>query len=211
MNEQTTRMLLFLAGALCGGTIAGLACQRYFELHAEEEIASVKLHYGKMAEARAARENARVQEEAAKMAADVITKSEGYSHDEYEAEDEVEDLPRVVYDPDLAEEIDEVDLNVPHVIDLSTFAEHDGRPKVSLIYYEGDDILADSDDQPIQNALKLLGQTLTYLDEKDTIYVRNPDMGVDYEVVLNEKSYAEAVAGIRTRNTKRIPKMRDED
>ena len=36
-------------------------------------------------------------------------------------------------------------------------------------------------------------------------------MGVDYEVVLNEKSYAEAVAGIRTRNTKRIPKMRDED
>ena len=201
-------MLLFLAGALCGGTIAGLACQRYFELHAEEEIASVKLHYGKMAEARAARENARVQEEAAKMAADVITKSEGYSHDE----DEAEDLPKVVYDPDLAEEISNViDLHVPHVIDLSTFAEHDGRPKVSLIYYEGDDILADSDDQPIQNAIKLLGQTLTYLDEKDTIYVRNPDTGADYEVVLNEKSYAEAVAGIRIRDSKRIPKMRDED
>ena len=207
MNEQATRMLLFLAGALCGGTIAGLACQRYFELHAEEEIANVKLHYGKMAEARAARENARIQEEAAKMAADVIMRSEEYSHDE----DEAEDLPKVVYDPDLAEEIDEMDLNVPHVIDLSTFAEHDGRPKVSLIYYEGDDILADSDDQPIQNAIKLLGQTLTYLDERDTIYVRNPDMGVDYEVVLNEKSYAEAVAGIRTRNSKRIPKMRDED
>ena len=204
-------MLLFLAGALCGGAIAGLACQRYFEQQAEEEIANVKRHYGKMNEARAARENARIQEEAAKMAADVIMKSEGYSHDEYEVDDEVEDLPKVVYDPDLAEEIDEVDLNVPHVIDLSTFAEHDGRPKVSLIYYEGDDILADSDDQPIQNALKLLGQTLTYLDEKDTIYVRNPDMGVDYEVILNEKSYAEAVAGIRARNTKRIPKMRDED
>lgn len=207
MNEQTTRMLLFLAGALCGGTIAGLACQRYFELQAEEEIANVKRHYGKMNEARVARENARIQEEAAKMAAEVIMRSEGYSHDE----DEAEDLPRVVYDPDLAEEIDEVDLNVPHVIDLSTFAEHDGRPKVSLIYYEGDDILADSDDQPIQNAIKLLGQTLTYLDERDTIYVRNPDTGADYEVVLNEKSYAEAVAGIRIRDSKRILKMRDED
>ena len=68
--------------------------------------------------------------------------------------------------------------------------------KVTLTYYAGDDVLADDQDEPIEDPEDIIGEHFkeffgTNEDEPDVIYVRNDDRESDYEVAKVETSYGD--------------------
>lgn len=68
--------------------------------------------------------------------------------------------------------------------------------KVTLTYYAGDDVLADDQDEPIEDPMDIIGEHFKELfgmneDEPDIIYVRNDDRESDYEVVQLDTSYGD--------------------
>lgn len=68
--------------------------------------------------------------------------------------------------------------------------------KVTLTYYAGDDVLADDQDEPIEDPKDIIGEHFKEFfgmndDEPDIIYVRNDNQESDYEVAKVETSYGD--------------------
>ena len=91
-------------------------------------------------------------------------------------------------------------------IELITEFEYDndnssGFDKQELVYYEGDDVLCNDNDIPIDNPEELVGtEALFAFDspdeaDPDLVHVRNNRTGVDYKITRYEGTFAE-VAGI---------------
>lgn len=82
----------------------------------------------------------------------------------------------------------------PYIISPEDFYENQSNDKITLTYFEEDGVFIGVDDEIVPDALELIGgsETLeavgTY--EEDVVYVRNTEMGVDYEVLKDSGSYA---------------------
>lgn len=68
--------------------------------------------------------------------------------------------------------------------------------KVTLTYYAGDDVVADDQDEPLEDPMDIIGEHFKEFfgmneDEPDIIYVRNDDQESDYEVAKVETSYGD--------------------
>ena len=88
----------------------------------------------------------------------------------------------------------------PYVMSHEQFEEEMREfDKITLYYYEADDVLADEDDSIIEDAANVIGPTSidTFGDEDnedpDIIYVRNERLGIDYEIIRIKKSYSETI------------------
>lgn len=74
--------------------------------------------------------------------------------------------------------------------------------KMSITYYEEDDVLTDEGDRPVDDIEYLIGEK--HLDffgirsggDKNQVFVRNPNISSDYEVTRHAGSYTEIVLGI---------------
>ena len=94
--------------------------------------------------------------------------------------------------------------------------EHDDYDKGDLTYYEGDDILVDSQESPIEDVEGLIGpDALTRFGDgsnsRDIVYVRNDRVSMDFEISRDQRSYTTYVAGINEGSKKdRFHKMRAE-
>lgn len=93
---------------------------------------------------------------------------------------------------------------VPYVISVDEFLDSNDHDKVSLTYYDGEDtqVLADERDAVITKITPLLGDDFLVRfgersGDKNIVYIRNERLEKDIEVVLNERSYAEVVQGIK--------------
>jgi hypothetical protein len=97
--------------------------------------------------------------------------------------------------------------DAPFMVSIDDFhdAAHDRMARANMVYYRGDNTLATEDDQVVApgdvdeivgvKALTMFGPNSR--SEDDTIiYVRNPQMNTQYEVILREDSYQEVVLGI---------------
>lgn len=89
---------------------------------------------------------------------------------------------------------------VPYVVNMEEHGTK-GYTETSLTYYAGDDVLAGERDNIFEDQDGLVG--VGNLDrfghgsnDPDLVYVRNDDMGVDFEIIRVHKSYAEEVTGI---------------
>lgn len=83
----------------------------------------------------------------------------------------------------------------PYVISPSEFGENDSYETMTLFYYN-DGILADPDNNVIEDIESCIGyESLNhfgeYNDGDDSVYVRNDDTMTDYEVLLDERNYAD--------------------
>lgn len=94
--------------------------------------------------------------------------------------------------------------------------------KIALTYYEGDDVLADDRDEPIDDVEGTIGpdalESFGHLsDDKNVCYVRNRERDADFEIVLNPGAHAVIVHGMDPEDLgivepkKRIKKMRDDE
>ncbi len=90
----------------------------------------------------------------------------------------------------------------PYVISPKDFAENDEYEKVSLTYYS-DGVLETDDEELVENIEELVGPDALSnfgVYEDDCVYVRDDTQKCDYEILLDERSYAE-IAQERTPKT----------
>lgn len=64
-----------------------------------------------------------------------------------------------------------------------------------LLYYVIDGVVASVDEQELPDPESLIGKWYTKLDPDESCYVRNEDVGVDYEIQAVPYSYKEYVLG----------------
>lgn len=89
----------------------------------------------------------------------------------------------------------------PYVIHQDEFfANEEEFEQVTMTYYEGDDILADEEDQPITDVEGNIGEKNLQKfghgsGDQNTVYIRNNKRGLDFEVVRSRGKFAEEVAG----------------
>ena len=87
--------------------------------------------------------------------------------------------------------------SAPYMVTEQVYMDNvDGFNQVSLIYYTGDSVLADIDDNPIGDVEALVGlNNLHNLGSETVRYVCNNRNRTYYEINIDHRSYAEFVAG----------------
>lgn len=77
-----------------------------------------------------------------------------------------------------------------------------GYTSTTLTYYEGDDVLCDEDDKPIEDVDKVVGRANLDrfgdgTESPDVMFVRNDTLQLEVEVERDSRSYSEVVHGIK--------------
>ncbi len=88
------------------------------------------------------------------------------------------------------------DAKAPYVINIDEFTnEKSEYDKVTLTYFDGDDVLIDTDDDSeIDDVEEIIGRSWKGAfgigsDDEDIVYVRNEGLAIDYEVVRTWNRY----------------------
>ena len=88
--------------------------------------------------------------------------------------------------------------DAPYTIHRDEFFKDDfGYIQSTLTYYSGDDVLTDEEDEPIYNALDVVGE-LNFghgSNDPNVVYIRNPDKKGEYEVLRHSGHYSVEVLG----------------
>lgn len=185
-------IVIFLAGGIIGSVSAWFVLKKKYEQIAQEEIDSVKAIYTvKKAETECnepAHEPITVNEpitEHTKLKPDIIefaTKLRETGYVKYE--EHFDKIPEEKEQNNLAK--------APYVISPDQFSEGDEYDKITLTYYDGDGILADDNDEIINEVDEVVGDN--FVDhfgeyEEDSVYVRNDILRCDYEICKDLRSY----------------------
>lgn len=91
------------------------------------------------------------------------------------------------------------EMTEPFVISEEQFSEeHPEFTKSTLIYYARDGVIAEEDDSLLDDQLGAVGDDwITKIDKQHpVIFVRNPKLGIDYEIDWDSRSYAVDIMGM---------------
>lgn len=106
----------------------------------------------------------------------------------------------------------------PYIITVDEFMDdYPEFDKTCLTYFEADDILCDTRDQPIPDIAETIGLDSLdnfglYSKDKNIVYVRNERISSDFEIAYDPGSYLESIAGFKQfEEDRRISKMRDRE
>lgn len=180
MNDKLSSAIIFCGGVFIGGFLTWDFFKTKYEKIANEEIASVKETF----EHREPRsdKNYKVEEELKGNDAYInIIDSNSYRN-----------YSNVPIETDKKGGTADMELKQPYVITPEQYEDNVDYTKVSLTWYN-DEVLEDDwgnvldpDDVIGSDALKTFGQY-----EKDSVFVRDDDEQIDYEVLLDTRSYKE--------------------
>lgn len=199
-NTGAGKAALVIGGILIGFGAGYFFAKRQLETKynkiAEAEIAEMRAHY--LAKERATEEKKPPIDE---LMSDLgyKTKLEGPDETVYikvEPEDESQ-LSDWDYDAELANR----STDVPYVIHKDEYFNNETPfEQMTLTYYEGDDILADSNDTPVddQDAMVGLGNLSRFghgSGDPNVVYVRNHELQLEIEIVHSDGKFAEEVHG----------------
>lgn len=125
---------------------------------------------------------------------------------------------------DLQHEIANREPDKPYVISLAEFQENEeGHEQQTLQYYEEDDVLCDSRDQPIDATDYTVGDDNLVRfghgsEDGNVVYIRNERLDTDFEVLRSTGSYQKEVLGhepitssLRHSDSRRGRRMRERD
>lgn len=185
---------LFSACVFVTGVAVGVAASwRYFKMKyariAQEEIDSVKEVFSRKRQEEEDREASQTREQEIKQ------KKEEHDRETAAYSDM---LRRLGYTNDEIEERKEgglLDKNRPYVIPPDEFGDAVDYDCVSLNFY-ADGVLTDDWDNPIEDVESLVGKdSLTHFGEyeEDSVFVRNDDVRVDFEILRDERNYYDVV------------------
>ena len=202
MNDKSSRVIIFCGGVFIGGFLTWDFFKTKYEKIADEEIASVKETF----EHREPRPDKNYKVEEALKGNDAyinIIDSNSYRNysDEIASVKETFEHREPRHDNNYSNtEIEtdkkggtaDMELKQPYVITPEQYEDNVDYTKVSLTWYN-DEVLEDDwgnvldpDDVIGSDALKTFGQY-----EKDSVFVRDDDEQIDYEVLLDTRSYKE--------------------
>lgn len=188
MNSYVTKVVIFLSGVAAGAAISWKYFESKYKKIAQEEIDSVKEVYSnrekkqkeekKIEHVEAIVEKQKLKEEDMEEAKSIISES-GYAGEHSDIYQQVKEGKHVA--------------DKPYVIPPEEFGENPYYDAVSLNYY-ADGILTDDTDEPIEDIDGLIGEdALTHFGEyeDDSVFVRDDDAQVDYEILLDQRRYAD--------------------
>lgn len=137
------------------------------------------------------------------------TSSSKESHNVFAARDEgLEEPSDIVLD----DEQENRQSGEPYVITVDEWG--DGEfdwPQQNLAYFEGDDVLVDEKDDVVDDADKLVGiVNLTRFghgsNDSNVVYIRNPQLEMEFEITRNWGEYAKQVLGFMEHSAKPRPR-----
>lgn len=180
MNDKLSSVIIFCGGVFIGGFLTWDFFKTKYEKIANEEIASVKETF----EHREPRPDKNYKvEEALKGSDAYINIIDLNSYRNYS---------NTAIETDKKGGTADMELKQPYVITPEQYEDNVDYTKVSLTWYS-DEVLEDDwgnvldpDDVIGSDALKTFGQY-----EKDSVFVRDDDEQIDYEVLLDTRSYKE--------------------
>lgn len=180
MNDKLSSVIIFCGGVFIGGFLTWDFFKTKYEKIADEEIASVKETF----EHREPRHDKSYNvEEALKGNDAYINIIDSNSYRNYS---------NTSIETDKKGGTADMELKQPYVITPEQYEDNVDYTKVSLTWYS-DEVLEDDwgnvldpDDVIGSDALKTFGQY-----EKDSVFVRDDDEQIDYEVLLDTRSYKE--------------------
>jgi hypothetical protein len=88
-------------------------------------------------------------------------------------------------------------IQAPHVISPDEFGDQDGYDEISLTYYSDGTVTDDNDramdEDEIEETIGM--DSLTHFGEyeDDSVFVRNDRLKVDYEILMDQRSYADVL------------------
>ena len=191
MNDKLSSVIIFCGGVFIGGFLTWDFFKTKYEKIADEEIASVKETF----EHREPRpdKNYKVEEELKGNDA-YINVSPGVAERIVQIIDSngYRNYSNTAIETDKKGGTADMELKQPYVITPEQYEDNVDYTKVSLTWYN-DEVLEDDwenvldpDDVIGSDALKTFGQY-----EKDSVFVRDDDEQIDYEVLLDTRSYKE--------------------
>lgn len=165
------KVLIFAAGAVAGSAVTLKYAKDKYEKIANEEIDQMREYWKKKGEKTL-------------KTRDVVKPEES---------ENLPNVPNNEYDDSYEKEEDEEEMYKPEVVAPEETWEKD-YPTISLTYYEGDQTLADDHDKIITNVAELVGEDFAshfgeY--EDDSVFIRNDNLGVYYEILRDYGSYSE--------------------
>ena len=191
MNDKLSSVIIFCGGVFIGGFLTWDFFKTKYEKIADEEIASVKETF----DHREPRPDKNYKvEEALKGNDEYINVSPGVAERIIKIIDSngYRNYSNTAIETDKKGGTADMELKQPYVITPEQYEDNVDYTKVSLTWYN-DEVLEDDwgnvldpDDVIGSDALKTFGQY-----EKDSVFVRDDDEQIDYEVLLDTRSYKE--------------------
>lgn len=191
MNDKLSSVIIFCGGVFIGGFLTWDFFKTKYEKIADEEIASVKETF----EHREPRpDNNYKVEEALKGNDTYINVAPGVAERVIQIIDSnsYRNYSNTAIETEKKGGTADMELKQPYVITPEQYEDNVDYTKVSLTWYS-DEVLEDDwgnvldpDDVIGSGALKTFGQY-----EKDSVFVRDDDEQIDYEVLLDTRSYKE--------------------
>ena len=191
MNDKLSSVIIFCGGVFIGGFLTWDFFKTKYEKIADEEIASVKETF----EHKEPRPDKNYKvEEALKGNDEYINVSPGVAERIIRIIDSngYRNYSNTAIETDKKGGTADMELKQPYVITPEQYEDNVDYTKVSLTWYN-DEVLEDDwgnvldpDDVIGRDALKTFGQY-----EKDSVFVRDDDEQIDYEVLLDTRSYKE--------------------
>lgn len=180
MNDKLSSAIIFCGGVFIGGFLTWDFFKTKYEKIANEEIASVKETF-EHREHKSEKDYEIEEGLKAKAAYINIIDTTGYKN-----------YSNVPIETDKKGGTADMELKQPYVITPEQYEDNVDYTKVSLTWYN-DEVLEDDwgnvldpDDVIGSEALKTFGQY-----EKDSVFVRDDDEQIDYEVLRDTRSYEE--------------------
>lgn len=165
------QVLYFSLGAAIGSLVTWLCVKGHYEKKADEEIRSMREEY---------------EDDMHKLTEQVVDIYSG--EDEDEPEDEDEDY--IIHDDFPREER----ADKPYVIGPDVYSEDfHGFDKCVLVYWRGNDMLLTDEQEIMDIETTISREALEHFGEHEsgTVFVRNERLGCDFEVLLEEGSWAD--------------------
>lgn len=191
MNDKLSSVIIFCGGVFIGGLLTWDFFKTKYEKIADEEIASVKETF----EHREPRPDKNYKvEEALKGNDTYINVSPGVSERIIQIIDSngYRNYSNTAIETGKKGGTADMELKQPYVITPEQYEDNVDYTKVSLTWYN-DEVLEDDwgnvldpDDVIGSDALKTFGQY-----EKDSVFVRDDDEQIDYEILLDTRNYKE--------------------
>jgi hypothetical protein len=208
MTLRQEILAAFGCGAVVGGIVTAAVLDRQLRLKynqiADDEIEHMKDFYREK-EAELLDEQKRIASQPKPDLERITTnlKEKAKSElQEREAEEEEErnafvDLPPWNYDKELASR----NGDVPFIMHLEEYQQSECSHQVTITYFEGDDVLVDESDEVISKKDEVVGmENLNKFgygsNDPNVVYVRNPKLDVEYEILRHQGHYAKEILGL---------------
>lgn len=186
MNNKVINIIAFVAGAGIGSAATWYFLKEKFEKQYQEEIRSVK---DSLLKTKPSEPDAPVEEKKPEFDNDTKKEYQNMAA-KYDYTMFAQNKEEALSEPEEVEER----MSGPYIIPPEQFDESD-YDTVSLTYY-ADGIIADSiSDEIIEDPESLVGEFRSHFGEyeDDSVFVRNDEEQVDYEILADDRKYSDVV------------------